>query len=184
MGRHRLPANVHMLRGNPSKLPLNELLDSFQPEVDIPTAPRHLWPEARKEWRRITPQLERYGLISQLDRAALAMYCQSYARWVWAEDQLDRARERAAADMAAAQAKGEPYIGGDGVTVLTPSGHATYSPHWVIANKAMQQVKEFLAAFGLSPATRSAVRQSANRQGALFDEADDEGQAPEGFGAL
>ena len=74
-GPKPLPSNVHMLRGNPSKKPSHELLDGFQPQVEIPDCPPHLLPEARKEWRRITPELERYGLISKIDRAALALYC-------------------------------------------------------------------------------------------------------------
>ena len=89
-GPKPLPANVHLLRGNPSKLPLGDLVDALQPEVEIPHCPRHLLPEARKEWKRITPELERYGLISKLDRGALSLYCQAWARWVWAEEQLQR----------------------------------------------------------------------------------------------
>lgn len=159
-----------MLRGNPSKLSDVQLAEGLQAEVEIPGCPRHLLPEARKEWRRITPELERYGLISKLDRAALALYCQAWARWVWAEDQLRRAQELAQAGESDAQSKGEVWTGGDGYTVPTPSGHVTYSPHWVIANKAMEQVNKYLASFGLDPASRRAVSPSALRQRDLFDE--------------
>ena len=165
-----LPANVHMLRGNPSKLPLDQLLDGFQPEVEIPGCPRHLLPEAKKEWRRVTPELERYGLISKIDRAALAMYCQAWARWVWAEEQMARAQSLAAMKREEAEAKGEVYEGGDGLTMMTPSGHMTYSPHWVIANKAAQQCKDFLAPFGMSPSSRRTVSPSNVRQRDLWAE--------------
>ncbi len=180
-GPKPLPANVHLLRGNPSKLPVGQLLDSLQPEVKIPGCPAHLLPEARKEWRRITPELQRYGLISKLDRGALALYCQAWARWVWAEQQLVRAVRLAEEKAAAAADKGEPWTGGDGYTVPTPSGHMTYSPHWVIANKAMEQVNKYLADFGLSPSARARVTPSNHLQ---RDFGDDPGGKDAGFGAL
>lgn len=179
-GPKSMPANVHMLRGNPSKKPLHELMDQLQPEIEVPGCPSHLMPEARKEWKRITPELQRYGLISKLDRSALALYCQAYSRWVWAERQLQRATALAEQKREAAEAKGEVWEGGDGYTVPTPNGHMTYSPHWVIANKAMEQTNKYLADFGLSPSSRGRVAPSSNLQRSFFD--DDE--KPEGFGAI
>lgn len=164
---------MHLLRGNPSKLSISDLVDSLQPEVEVPNCPRHLLPEARKEWRRITPELERYGLISKLDRAALALYCQAYARWVWAEEQLQRSVQLAQEKEAAAVERGEAWSGGDGYTVPTPNGHMTYSPHWVIANKAMEQVNRYMSSFGLDPASRGRVNPSAVRQRDMFTDADD-----------
>lgn len=163
-----------MLRGNPSKLPIGDLAETLQPEVEIPNCPRHLLPEARKEWRRITPELERYGLISKLDRAALALYCQAYARWVWAEEQLQRSVQFMSAKEAEAIEKGLPWTGGDGYTVPTPNGHMTYSPHWVIANKAMEQVNRYMSSFGLDPASRGRVNPSAVRQRDMFDDSGDQ----------
>jgi P27 family predicted phage terminase small subunit len=174
-GPRPLPANVHLLRGNPSKKSLDELVGQLQPDVEIPGCPKHLLPEARKEWKRITPELEKYGLISQLDRAALSLYCQCWARWVWAEQQLQRAQAKASEAMAEAEEKGEVYAGGDGITVATPSGHMTYSPHWVVANKAMQQVAQFLRSFGMDPSARGAVKPSDHRQRPLFNDDDDKG---------
>ena len=182
-GPKPLPSNVHLLRGNPSKLPVADLVDGLQAEVEIPNCPRHLLPEARKEWKRITPELERYGLISKLDRASLSLYCQAWARWVWAEEQLQRAQTSAAAAMAEAEAKGLPYVGGDGLTVPTPNGHMTYSPHWVVANKAMEQVNRYMANFGLDPSSRGRVNPSSLRQRTLFDDDSGAGQAA-GFGDL
>lgn len=180
-GPKPLPANVHWLKGNPSKKSLDDLVSELRPEIEIPGCPKHLLPEARKEWRRITPELEKYGLISHLDRSALSLYCQAWARWVWAELQMQRAQALAAEAMAAAEERGEIYVGGDGMTVMTPNGHVTYSPHWVIANKAMQQVHQFLSAFGLDPSSRTKVRTSDNRQTPLFDDGDEKTGTGSGF---
>lgn len=183
-GPKSLPGNVHQIRGNPSKLPLSQLMDELQPLVEIPNCPAHLLPEARREWKRIVPELERYGLISKLDRSALALYCQAYARWVWAEQQLQAAAAAAAKGRAEAEAEGKSWAGGDGYTVPTPNGHMTYSPHWVISNKAQEQVHKFLAEFGLSPVNRGRVSMSNNRQADWIGHGDRDDEKPQGFGAL
>ena len=73
------PAALKLLEGNPGKRSLN-LAEGINPRVEIPSAPKHLGIEARKEWKRITPILDELGLISGLDRAALALYCQAVGR--------------------------------------------------------------------------------------------------------
>lgn len=175
-GPQPLPGKVHQLRGNPSKKPLGELLGDVQPDVEIPGCPRHLLPEARKEWKRITPELEKLGLIAKIDRAALALYCQAWAWVVYHEEQLQRAMEQTRVKREAfeaieerkrleAEARGEVHTsgqwpGGDGFMLPTPNGSFTYSPHWVAKNKASEQVDKFLANFGMSPSSRSRVTAS------------------------
>ena len=70
---------MKLLEGNPGKRSLN-LSEGVNPRVEIPSAPKHLGIEARKEWKRITPLLEELGLVSGLDRTALALYCQAVGR--------------------------------------------------------------------------------------------------------
>lgn len=169
-GPKPLPSNVHQLRGNPSKKPLGAILDEFRPEVEIPSVPSWIWPEAKKEWNRISTELEKYGLVSKLDRAALTLYCQSWARMVWAEKMLNRAMADAELARKAAEAEGRVYDGGDGIMVKTAGGNFTYSHHWVVGGRAAAEVKRCLDLFGLSPSARSRVVTSDNRQGALFEE--------------
>lgn len=169
-GPKPLPANVHMLRGNASKKPLGAILEEFRPEVEIPDFPSWIWPEAKKEWKRIATELERYGLISKLDRAALVLYCQAWAKMVWAERALTRAMKLAEDARAEAESKGLEYMGGDGLMVKTANGNFTYSHHWVVGKHAASEVKRYLDLFGLSPSARSRVTVSDNRQGSLFQE--------------
>ncbi len=169
-GPKPLPANVHHLRGNPSKKPLGAILDEFRPEVEIPDFPSWIWPEAKKEWKRISVELEKYGLVSKLDRAALVLYCQAWAKMVWAERALTRAMRLADEAREAAESKGEEYTGGDGLMVKTANGNFTYSHHWVVGKHAASEVKRYLDLFGLSPSARSRVTTSDNRQGTLFEE--------------
>lgn len=182
-GRKPTPDNIHYLNGNPSKKPLNLLMDVLQPEVEIPGCPAHLLPEAKKEWKRITEELKRYGLISKLDRAALCLYVQSWAELVYAEKMLKRNMDRAALKIAAAEANGEEYLGGDGMTEMTTNGNIIYSPYWVIANKARHNVDKFLSNFGMSPSARSRVTPSNHLQQNLgFDEPGE--NQDKGFGSI
>jgi P27 family predicted phage terminase small subunit len=169
-GPQPLPANVHILRGNPSKLPVASLFDEFRPEVEIPDSPSWMWPEAKKEWKRVTAELQRYGLISKLDRAALVLYVQAWAKMVWAEKMLSKAMLQAEEKRAAAEAAGEEYVGGDGIMVKTAGGNFTYSHYWVVGRRSAEDVNRYLALFGLSPSSRSRVTTSDNRQANLFQD--------------
>lgn len=169
-GPQKLPANVHRLRGNPGHKAQADLVDDFNPEVEIPSAPKWIWPEARKEWRRLGAELERYGLISKLDRAALVLYCQAWAKLVWAETMLSRAMATAEERRLEAEANGEVWKGGDGIMVPSPNGALVYSHHWVVQRRAAQEVHWYLQSFGLSPASRGRVKTSDNRQAPLFDQ--------------
>jgi P27 family predicted phage terminase small subunit len=166
-GPKPLPANVHLLRGNPSKKPSVDLFDEFRPEVEVPDSPSWLWPEAKKEWKRVSVELEKYGLISRLDRAALVLYVQAWAKMVWAEKQMSRAMKLAEQKRAEAEANGEEYKGGDGIMVATANGNQTYSHYWVVGRRAAEDVNRYLALFGLSPSSRSRVSTSDNRQSSL-----------------
>ena len=170
-GPQPLPANVHFLRGNPSKLPTANLFDEFRPEVEIPSSPSWIWPEAKKEWKRLTAELLRYGLVTKLDRAALVLYVQAWAKMVWAENMLSKAMAAAEAKRLAAEEAGEEYTGGDGIMIRTANGNFTYSHHWVVGRRAAEDVNRYLALFGLSPSSRSRVTTSDNRQASLFKDA-------------
>ena len=64
--------------------------DEPAPDPSLPDAPTHLSPEAREEWDRVAGELYDLGVLSAVDRAALAAYCQAYGRWVAAERELRR----------------------------------------------------------------------------------------------
>lgn len=149
---------VKLLRGNPGRRTL-DLSEGVQPEVAVPSIPAHLSKEARKEWKRITVELEALGLISRLDRAALAIYCQTWARLVQAEMELEKRR-------ATAEASGQNEF--DAVFVqTTPTGFQRESMLIRLVGKLQQDCDRYLASFGMSPSSRSKVKASDNRQGSL-----------------
>jgi P27 family predicted phage terminase small subunit len=77
------PTALKVLRGNPGRRPLNRA--EPRPRPVAPVMPRWLEPEAKAEWRRIVPKLSRVGLLTEVDGACLAGYCQAWARWLAAE---------------------------------------------------------------------------------------------------
>jgi len=148
------PAALKALEGNPGKRSLN-LAEGINPRVEIPSIPKHLGPEARKEWKRITPLLEELGLISGLDRAALALYCQAVGRLTDLETSFN-----SKVDLKVTQ--GVPYA--DAVYEvshsITPSGYAQQSVLAQLLKSQREQVNRYLMHFGLSPAARGRVQPS------------------------
>jgi P27 family predicted phage terminase small subunit len=133
MGRRPKPTRLKVIAGNPGKRPLNA--HEPRPEPRAPKCPSHLTGKARAEWRRMSKHLFDLGLLTDIDRAALAGYCQAYGRWVEAEEALAK----------------------HGIVVRSPSGFPMASPFLAIANKALEQMHRFGIEFGLTPASRSRV---------------------------
>ncbi len=132
-GRKPKPTSLKLLQGNPGKRELNE--SEPKPTPRLPRPPEHLGEEAKKEWRRAGRFLLQLGLVSDIDRAAFAAYCQAWGRWVEAETAL------------------KTY----GVMLKSPNGFPVQSPYLAVANRAMDQMKSLLSEFGMSPASRTRV---------------------------
>lgn len=149
------PAALKLLEGNAGKRSL-DLTAGVNPRIEIPSVPKHLGAEARKEWKRITPLLEELGLISGLDRTALALYCQAVGRLAELETAFNGQVARLEAD------KGMDYA--DAVYhasyAVTPSGYAQQSVIVQLIGKHREQVNRYLMHFGLSPAARGRVQPS------------------------
>lgn len=152
------PTVLKLLSGNPGKRSLN-LSDGVNPRVEIPSPPRHLGKEALKEWKRITPLLEELGLISGLDRSALALYCQAQGRLTELEMSFN---SKVAAHVAAGMAYPDAvYQVSHG---LTPSGYAQQSVLTQLLRSHREEVNRYLGHFGLSPAARARVTPSNHVQ--------------------
>ena len=138
-GRPPKPTALHVLNGNPSR---KSDLGQHEPRPTpvAPDCPAWLSADARTEWDRVTPELERLGLLTVVDMVSLAAYCQSYARWVEAERVLSE--------------KGitHEYTNKAGET------NVTARPEVGIADKYLKHVKAFCSEFGLSPSSRVRIR--------------------------
>lgn len=153
-GPKPLPANVRAFTGTAHRpLRAADLADGVHPVVGLPPMPKHLAAEARKEWKRITPELLELGLLTRIDGAALELYCRAYGRL----QQVERALTARAA--AAVQAGGDVT---DALFMQTPTGFVRESILSRMAADLSQQVDRYLASFGMSPSARSRVTASRN----------------------
>ena len=148
------PAALRLLEGNASKRPL-DLAQGINPRIEVPSAPKHLGPEARKEWRRITPLLFDLGLISGLDRAALALYCQSVGRLAELETAFN-----GQVDLLVSSGAAYADAVYEASHAVTPSGYAQQSVLVQLIKSHREQVNRYLMHFGLSPAARGRVQAS------------------------
>lgn len=76
-GRHNTPSNIVELRGGTKHTHKKAKTDDPQPEKKIPEMPAHLnsFPEAVKEWARVSELLYSNGIMTELERNLLADYC-------------------------------------------------------------------------------------------------------------
>ena len=132
-GRRPKPTAVRRRDGNPGKRAWNDA-EPVPPE-GLPDCPEHLSVIAADEWHRVARTLYDMGVLTTIDRAVLAAYCQAYGRWVEAERKLQET----------------PQI------FKTPSGYVQQSPWLGIANKALDQMGRCMVELGMTPAARSRV---------------------------
>jgi len=132
-GRKPKPTAIRVLEGNPGKRRWNAA-EPIPPD-GCPDCPDHLSDEARAEWHRVAEALYGMGVLTLVDRAALAAYCQAYGRWVEAEVKLRQT----------------PSL------IKTPSGYIQQSPWLSIANKQMELMGRYMTELGMTPAARSRV---------------------------
>ena len=151
-GRKPTPTHLKLVRGNPGKRRLNAA--EPVPERVLPSPPPELSADARTEWDRVAGELHRIGVLSGIDRAALAAYCQAYGRWVVAERAIAKMAERDSLT--------------EGLMIKTTNGNAVQNPLVGTANKAMADVVRYAAEFGMTPSARSRI----SGQGKESDEPD------------
>ena len=89
------------------------------------------------EWGRISRELHKLGLLTEIDRPALEAYCQAYGRWAEVS-RLMKAPEFS-------------WI------ITTPKGAQIQNPLVGVANTSVEIMRKFLAEFGMTPSSRSRV---------------------------
>jgi len=154
-GPPKKPSKLKELEGNPGKrtLPASEP----EPQPALPSCPSFIKEAGRKEWKRIAPELFQLGLLTRIDRAALAAYCSSYALWFEAEREIARMR-RTYREMLRMQKK-NPNIKmpSNGMVCQTSNGNSIMEPLLSVRKQALEQMHKFLVEFGMTPASRTRI---------------------------
>ena len=109
-------------------------------------------PEAKAEWVRLGPEMIRLGLITQLDRAEFSLYCQSWARWSYAELMLKKLEDA-------------------GLVESTPSGYRQIGVWLQIAHRAAEAMHKSAVEFGMTPSARTGFTGRLTPQMPLFPDA-------------
>src|SRR5512136_1273338 len=144
-GRRPKPTKLKLLQGTQRSDRVNR--QEPEPKLEIPSCPRHIQGESRREWKRITKELGAVGLVTRVDRAAIAAYCEAYGRWTEAVSKLHE----------------------KGLLVKAPSGYPILNPYLSIINAALDQMRKFLTEFGMTPSSRTRIhvaRKSENEDDA------------------
>jgi len=129
------PTVVKVFEGNRGRRPLPENEPKPKIAKRVPPAPSYLPALAKKEWKRHAAELHRLGLLTDLDRPALEGYCQAYATFVEASQNIQK----------------------HGLLVKAQSGFPVQSPYLSIANKAMVEMRKWHCEFGMTPSSRTGV---------------------------
>jgi len=124
------PTSLKKLRGNPGKRALPK--DEPKPSTEHVPCPAFLTSGAKGEWKRIVPELKRLGLLTKVDRSALAAYCQHWDEF-----------RRATIEIEAA-----------GAVVQEGDKNPIVSPWITIRNRASELMNKYIQQFGFSPSSR------------------------------
>ena len=146
VGRKPKPTALRLVGGNAGRRPLNK--NEPKPELSQPTPPAFLNDDAKVEWSRICETLYKVGLMTELDRGALAACCQAYGRWAQAERALARMSDKDELTRA--------------LMIKTSNGNAIQNPLVGIANKAAADYVKYAVEFGMTPSARARVTTHPN----------------------
>ena len=133
-GRKPKPTETKKLEGNPGKRALNN--QEPQPDIAIPECPPHLEGEAKKEFQRITAELVKLKILSNVDRAAIVGYCQAWGDYVNATKQIKK----------------------EGEVLYSDKGNAYLNPWKNIQTSALDRMLRFSAEFGMTPSSRTRIK--------------------------
>ena len=133
-GRKPKPTNLKRLQGTYRPDRANSTEPQFEVPSRMPNVPRYLDEHAAEVWRDLGGGLLRAGLLTVVDKYALAMFCVPAGRYI----------------------HGNLMIEKTGGPVLTSDAGNLYQNPWLhVVNKAFDQMRQMLSEFGLSPAERA-----------------------------
>jgi P27 family predicted phage terminase small subunit len=105
------------------------------PLAGPPDKPTWLDETAAEKWDELVEMLDERHVITQADRTALALLCQTYAQWRAAADELRKTS----------------------VAAETEAGMPKQSPETLAVNQLAGRLLVWLREFGLTPASRDRV---------------------------
>ncbi|PAV11287.1 hypothetical protein CBG25_00715 [Arsenophonus sp. ENCA] len=78
-GPPKAPSHLHLVRGNPSKRPLNK--NEPKPEKWVPPTPKHFSKQEKYWFERIAEDLNASDILTHIDGMALELLIGAYVEW-------------------------------------------------------------------------------------------------------
>lgn len=134
MGRTPEPASLRLLKGRSPGRDSGGRRVVAPPQAvpAVPDMPEWLTPDAQDMWERVTPELERLGLLGRIDLGALSAYCECWSTW------------RAAREV----------VHFEGIIAEGRDGNPVRNPAVMVANAASSEMRAWAVQLGLTPAAR------------------------------
>lgn len=129
-GLNKTPPRLRILAGTGRG---DRQREAPKPLPVAPKCPSWLSRGAKREWRRVGPELERLGLLTRLDSAAFALFCQALA-------DVERITS---------------IINGEGDVIAGHRGIERKHPLLPRLAQTQEVVRRFAVEFGMTPASRS-----------------------------
>lgn len=137
-----LTKEMHRMRGTQIRVK-TDLAEPFY-EKTCPEPPIELNADAIEEWDRLAPLLHAQGMLTEVDRASLGVYCQAVADWRSITRTLNamRARDK----------------GMEGNVIKSANGTMIVNPLVKVARDAQNRVIQMAVEFGLTPVSRQRLK--------------------------
>ncbi|QKJ47893.1 phage terminase small subunit P27 family [Proteus vulgaris] len=135
-GLPKTPSHLQLVRGNPSKRPINK--KEPKPPKGVPPTPKHFTKQGKYWFKRIAEELDAMGVMSQMDAKALELLVEAYTEYRHHCDVLDE--------------EGYTYKNN------TESGLMIKAhPSAAMKADAWKRIRAMLSEFGMTPASRAKV---------------------------
>ncbi len=136
-GPSKTPTHLRLVRGNPSKRPIND--KEPKPAKGVPPTPKYFDKRGKYWFKKIAEELDALGVMSQLDAKALELLVEAYVEYRHHCDVLD--------------VEGYTY----NTTSMTGEKIKKAHPAAVMKADVWKRIRAMLGEFGMTPATRSKV---------------------------
>lgn len=133
----------------------------FRPDVGLPAKPKGMSREADKAWARLSKELLRYNLLSDIDRDVFASLCRTAGRIDQLEIALTKRQDVLLAD-------GKDVT--DAFVDVTPNGFRQMGATYQVLKREQVTLKLLCDSFGLTPSARAAVTEGVRKQLQLFEQ--------------
>ena len=122
-----------------------EVERTASPNSQLPECPEYLSELAKKHWPELVESLGRHGIINELDKDMLGIYCSMFAKWIELDERLN-----------------DPE--GPGMTQKTKTGYEAETATFTAWKSMVKPLMSYANKLGLTPPARLALKTAAPGQ--------------------